>query len=118
MEQEKSQLVGVRKLGGAQLAQLTQLYEKESELSRLEAERDLTRKIYTDIATSYERARLNVAGRSSEIEIIAPAIQPDRPVSRNVARNAVIALIAGLLISALGVLIYGAVSAAQQQASL
>lgn len=111
LERQKTQLVDVRKLDAGQLKQLTQLYEKEGELSHLEMERDLARKVYTEVATSYETARLQVAGRSAQLQIIEPALPADRPESRRVARNTLIALVVGLMLSAMGALVHNALLA-------
>jgi uncharacterized protein involved in exopolysaccharide biosynthesis len=106
-----------RKLDTPHLSQLNDLYKTEAELSRLEMERDLSRKIYLAVATSYETARLSVAGRSSALQIIGAAGVPDRPLSRNVVRNTAMAFFAGLLISSVGVLLYSVFSSASLPAS-
>jgi uncharacterized protein involved in exopolysaccharide biosynthesis len=105
LERQRAQLAS-RKLDAPAVALLTALYDKESELTRLEMERDLTRRVYLQVANSYETARLTVAGRSSALQIIGRAIAPDRPVSRNAARNTAIALGAGLLLGILLTLVY------------
>lgn len=105
-ERQKDQLVNVRKLDAPQLALLARLYNVESEFSRLQIELDLARKVYQDVATAYETARLQVAGRSAELRLVEAALPPDRPLSRNIMRNAVIAFVVGLMMSAFFVLAY------------
>ena len=106
LEREKAQLVDVRKLDGKQLAQLSRLYQTEAELSHLELERDLARTVYLEVAKNYELARLLVVGRSSDLHVISPAIEPDRPASRNVVRNTLFALMIGFVLSVVGALFY------------
>src|SRR5262249_26864892 len=103
LERQKAQM-SARKLDEPKLAELTQLYTKESEIARLEMERDLARKVYQDVANSYESARLLVAARSSALQILTRAIPPDRPESRKLARNIVIGTLSGFLLASLIVL--------------
>lgn len=96
-----------RKLDGPKLAMLTDLYTKEAELARLEMDRDLSHKVYTEVATSYENARRTVAGRTSALQITGDATVPDRPLSRNVVRNTAFAMAGGLVLGALVALLRG-----------
>jgi uncharacterized protein involved in exopolysaccharide biosynthesis len=86
---------------------LTDLYRKETELSRLEMDRDLSHRVYTDVATSYESARRTVASRTSALQVTDDAVVPDRPISRNVVRNTAFAMAGGLVLGALVSLLYG-----------
>ena len=104
LEQQKAQLTS-RKLDEPKLAALTQMYAKESEINRLEMERDLAKKVYQEVANSYESARLLVAARSSALQILTRAIPPDRPESRKIARNILIGTMTGFLLSSLLVLL-------------
>jgi capsule polysaccharide export protein KpsE/RkpR len=108
-ERQKAQM-GARKLDTPHLAALNTLYKTESALAHLEMERDLARKIYLEVATTYETARLTVAGRSSALQIVTPADVPDRPISRGAVKSAVLAFFVGLLSAAAGVLLYNALS--------
>ena len=94
------------KLGAPQVAQLTQLYGKETELARLETEFDLTKKVYTDVATRYEQARLQVVSRTAQLQLLDSALPPDRPVSPRPVRDAAIAVTVGLIVSILGALLF------------
>ena len=107
MERQRAELVS-KKLAGPQLAQLNQLYAKESAVDRLELERDLAKKVYQDVATSYETARLQVAGRNSALQMISMAIPADRPESRKLGRHLLIGITSGLLLAALVVLVMNA----------
>src|SRR5687768_3023027 len=97
LEKQKTELVDVRKLNASSLAALNRLYELEGELARREVEYDLAEEIYMEISKRYEEASLQVVGRSAELSVIDPAVPADRPKARNVARNTVVAAIAGLL---------------------
>jgi uncharacterized protein involved in exopolysaccharide biosynthesis len=102
LERERAQMAS-RKLDGEELAALRTLYAAEAEVTRLEMDRDLSRKIYQDVATSFEKARLSVASRSSALQIVDAAVVPDRPASRHIARNAALAFMAGLMLASFGV---------------
>ena len=110
LEQRKTQIVDVRKLGAPQLAKLSQLYQVEGQLSDLEMQRDLARRVYLEVATAYETARLQVSGRSAQLQIIEPAVAPDQPLSRHVVRTTLAAALVGLMLSVFGVLVYGVLS--------
>jgi uncharacterized protein involved in exopolysaccharide biosynthesis len=113
LEKEQAQLVGVLRLGAPQMVQLTQLYAKETELARLETEFDLARKVYVDVATRYEQARLQVASRTAQLQILDSALPPDRPISPRPLRDTAIALLVGLLLSIPGVLIFAFIATAR-----
>lgn len=102
MEKRRAELIDKRHIDAAALPSLTALYAREAELARLTADRDLAQKSYLSAAAMYEQARLQVAGRSARLEIIEPAVAPDRPLSRNTARNVALAglVTLGLLIGA------------------
>ena len=108
LERKKTQVVDVRKLDGSQVAQLTRLYELESEQSRLELERDLTTAVYRQVATAYETVRVQVASRSAQLQILDRAVPADRPLSRHVTRNALMGLLGGLLAGSIGAVIHSA----------
>ena len=108
LEKKKIELVDVRKLDASKLLALNHLYGLESELARLTIEHDLAQKIYTDISQRYEVASLQVVGRSAELSVIDPAVPPDRPVSRQAARNTVVAAMMGLCFGVAGVLLWHA----------
>ncbi len=109
LEKQRTELMDVRKLGASTLASLNHLYEIEGELLRRQIELDLAQKIYTDISQRYEVASLQVVGRSAELSIIDPAVPADRPVSRQVARNTVVAALIGLCFGLAGVLLWDAI---------
>jgi len=106
LENQKIELVKVLKLDAPQIAQLSQLYAKEIELARLETEYDLAKKIYIDVASRYEQARVQVASRTAQLQLLDSALPPDRPLSRGVLMNTEIALAAGFMLSMLGMLFF------------
>jgi uncharacterized protein involved in exopolysaccharide biosynthesis len=104
LEKEKTQMLA-RHLDQPSLPQLTDLYTKETLVDRLEMERDLAKKVYQDVAISYESARLLVAGRSSALHVISAAMPPETAESRKIARNTLIGLISGFLVAAIAVIL-------------
>ena len=106
LEKQKTELVDVRKLNAAKLPALDHLYDLETRLARFQVEQDLAEKIYVEISKRYEEAALQVVGRSAELSIIDKAVPADRPVSRHVARNTVVAGIAGFCLAMAGVLLW------------
>lgn len=118
LEKQKAQLVDVRKIDAAVLPRLSQLYQGESEVARLTAERDLAQKIYLDVTSRYEVARLLVASRSAELQIIDPAVAPERPLSRNIVRNTAVAGIGGLSVAAVAAMLLHAFGIASRRRAL
>ena len=106
LEKQRAELMGALKLNAPQLAELTQMYAKEIEQSRLETEYDLAKKVYVDVATRYEQARLQVASRTAQLQVLDRALPPDRPIAPRPLRNTAIALVVGFMLSALGILIF------------
>lgn len=95
----KRSVLRTRNLDDAKLQALTALYRIEETLTRLEVERDVAEKVYQQMVTSYETARLTVAGRSSALQVVAAAVPPDVPVSRQVGRKALLGAVLGLLVA-------------------
>jgi uncharacterized protein involved in exopolysaccharide biosynthesis len=110
LQRQQAQMTA-RKLDDPRFARLSEMYAKESEINRLEMERDLAKKVYEQVANSYESARLLVAGRSSGLQILTRAIPPDNPESRKVPRNVLIGALSGFLLSSLLVLVRGTAAA-------
>jgi uncharacterized protein involved in exopolysaccharide biosynthesis len=108
LEKRKIELMDVRKLDATKLAALNHLYDLESDLARLQIEYDLAQKIYTDVSQRHEVASLQVVGRSAELAVIDPAVPADRPVSRQVARNTVVAALMGFSLAVAAVLLWHA----------
>jgi uncharacterized protein involved in exopolysaccharide biosynthesis len=106
VERQKTQMVA-HPVDAAQVPRLHEMFAKESEIKRLERERDLAGKVYEQVANSYESARLMVAARSSGLHVLSRAVPPEKPESRKLARNLIIGVVSGFLLSALFVLVRG-----------
>jgi uncharacterized protein involved in exopolysaccharide biosynthesis len=112
LERQRAEMVGDLKLGGAQLAKLSELYSRQSELARLETEHDLAKAVYIDVATRFEQARLQVAGRSAQLQVMDSALPSDRQVGPRVLRNTAAAIVMGFLFSSLAALFLSALASA------
>lgn len=112
LEKQKAELIDVRKLDASQLSFLNTLYARESELARHQTEFDLARAIYVDVSTRYEQARLLVAGRSAQLQVVDDALPPTHPTGSSVFRGTVLAAIVGFLVSAMAAIGASAVLAA------
>lgn len=102
LEKQREQLVGTLKLSGSELAQLKQLYERESQLAQLDVEVDLTRSAYIEFSKRLEQARLQVAGRSAQVQVVDRALPPERPIWPRPFRNAVMVAAAACFMMAVG----------------
>jgi polysaccharide biosynthesis transport protein len=116
LERQQAQLVSVLKLNAPQVAQLAQLYGKERELARLETEFDLAKKVYVEVSTRYEQARLQVVSHTAQLQLLDSALPPDAPISPRPLRAVAIALTIGLLVSMLGVWLLDFVATSRLQA--
>jgi uncharacterized protein involved in exopolysaccharide biosynthesis len=111
MERQKHEIVDVRKLDAPRLTELTRLYEVEARLSQLETERNLAKDVYVEVATTYETAGLQVAGRSAQLQVIGAAVPTDLPISRHLARNTLAAFLIGVSLAAAAALVARALAA-------
>lgn len=100
LERQRDELVKGRKLDAAQLGKLTILYQIELEQARYEMEFDLARRIYQEVATQYEVARLQVASRSAQLQVLDPARPPEERLARGTVRKAALATILGAFLAA------------------
>lgn len=89
LESQRAELVGRQKLNSAQLAQLTALYERESEEDRRQLEADLTRDTYIDLTRRYDEARVEITNRTSQLQVVGSAVAPTRPSSPRVVLTVV-----------------------------
>jgi uncharacterized protein involved in exopolysaccharide biosynthesis len=101
LEQERRQLVDVRKLGGEELSRLNDLYASQIELARRQANFDLAKRIYSDLAVRAEEARTQSLGNSPQLQLVDNAISPDRPMSAGRLRAMLLGLVAGALAAGL-----------------
>lgn len=82
LEQQRDQLANVRKVGGKELAQLNELYNRQLEQTRLEGTLDLARRLASDLALKYEQTRTQPMSDVAALQILDDAMPPTDPVSR------------------------------------
>jgi uncharacterized protein involved in exopolysaccharide biosynthesis len=114
LEQRLARLTKQHNLEDANLPLLSQLYESQRRIARLETDLEIARDVYVDVATRYEQARVQVASRSARLLVIDPAVPPTMPISRHLLRNLVLGAVAGLLLAILYVLSSRTITALRQ----
>lgn len=80
LEQQRQQILQ----SSAQIrdgGRLLALYDKEIQLSRLEADQALARKVYEDVAQRYEQARALVTSGSAQLQVVDKAVPTEDSVS-------------------------------------
>jgi len=107
LEKRKQELVDVRQLNRSDLAKIREFYDKDAEQNRLSMEYAMAQKAYEEISTKYEGARLQVAGRSAELQVIDAAVAPSRPLSRQVISRTMTSAAIGFAVAALCALAFG-----------
>jgi uncharacterized protein involved in exopolysaccharide biosynthesis len=112
LAQKESQVQRAVAPGSAGDRKLSELHARKAEISRLESEAKLARAVFDDISKRYEEARLQVAGRSPQLQAIGRAQGPREPVSPRMARDAVIAAALAFVVTAAVLLLYAAFSGA------
>ncbi len=113
LEQQKVQMVGVRKLDAVQFSALNGLYKADAELKRLQVEHELALKAYSEVALAYRTASLRIFSRRIDLQVAERAVEPDQPLARHAGRNGVLGLAAGLLLASIVVLARNALAAAR-----
>lgn len=99
LEKEHKENLGAT--GGAGAAkELSELYRRKMELSRLQADYDVSKRVYSDLATRYEEARGRVVGIMPQLQIVDPPVQPDRPLPRRLPQFAILGGLIGLVCAA------------------
>ncbi len=97
LERQRARLLEATGLKNEELVRLSQLYEREAILEQLDVQRKMARKSYEDVAARYQGARLAAIGRTPRLQVVDAAIAPSLPVSRYLARNAMLGVVLGLL---------------------
>lgn len=100
LEQERRQLMDVRKLGGEELTRLSELYRRQIDLARLQTNYDLSKKVYSDLAVRYEQSRTESLGRP-QLQLVDEAIPADRPLPRGRLQSAALGSATGVLVAGL-----------------
>jgi uncharacterized protein involved in exopolysaccharide biosynthesis len=112
LESRREELVVKRKLDGPQLAQLSELYDRETQQARLDLERDLAQRTYLDLAGRYEQARAQVATDTNQLQTVGVAVPATRPASPRIVRMVVAAALVAFMASLLGAFLIEYVSTA------
>jgi polysaccharide biosynthesis transport protein len=97
LDQQRRQIVDVSKIGGKELAQLSELYRRRIELARLEMDFESAKQIHGDLRVRYEESRTQALGFSPQLQLVAEAIVPDRPLPRQRVRYSALGFVIGLL---------------------
>jgi uncharacterized protein involved in exopolysaccharide biosynthesis len=105
LEQERRQLIDVSKVGGTGLAPLSELYGREAELARRQANFELAQKVHSDLSVRYEESRTVALGNSPLLQLVDAALPPDRPLPRRRLRLITFGLITGAVLAALAALV-------------
>ena len=90
-----------------QINQTTQALAAETDpAQKLQLESRLTeyRRLYSNLVTNFEQVRLAEAQTSTNVVVAEPAGVPEKPVRPQTARNSLLAVLAGMLLAAGGVL--------------
>jgi uncharacterized protein involved in exopolysaccharide biosynthesis len=97
LEQQRQELVDVRKIGAGELTKLSELYRRQLELARLQSNYDLAKRVHGDLALRHEESRTLALGNSPQLQIVDEAQPPDRPISKRRAQWAALGFGTGLL---------------------
>ena len=87
--------------GASGMAQVDDLYTRESLLSRRELERTIARSSFESAALRYQAAHLEAVGRTPQVVVVDSAVPPEEPVSRLLVRNIALGLLTGVLLGLL-----------------
>ena len=90
LEKERDQLMNVKKIGGKELAELSELYRRQAEQDRLQANYDLAAKVHEDLALRYEQSRTLPVGNTSQLQVVDQALPPDVPLGRKRVQKAML----------------------------
>jgi uncharacterized protein involved in exopolysaccharide biosynthesis len=104
LQQQRRELIEVKKLGGRELKELSELYSRQIQLARLQTNYDLAKKVYGDIRVRYEETRSDGVGSSAVLQVVDEAIPPDRPLSRQTGKSTALGFVAGFIVAALAAL--------------
>lgn len=109
LEKRRAEIMRVVGAGQAGVAKLSELYTKQAELERLQTGADLANRVYEEVSTRYEQARLQVAGRSPQLQVIDLATPPETRIGPRVLRNTVLAAALALVFASSIALLVAAV---------
>jgi uncharacterized protein involved in exopolysaccharide biosynthesis len=104
-EQQRNELLRSSGIDKPALARLSQLYALETRVTRLDTELEIARRAYLEVALAHEQVRTQVASRSATLQIIDPALVPNRREPRYTSRNAALGGIAAGSIGLVAILL-------------
>jgi len=93
LESQRDALLRTLRSKGGEFPVLADLYKRKAEVDEFKMQQELAEKIYLDVATRHEAARLQVAERSAQLQLVDRALAPERPVSPRPLRNALAAMV-------------------------
>jgi uncharacterized protein involved in exopolysaccharide biosynthesis len=96
LEQQLAQLTRTAQVAGSRLPTLDVLYGREEALARLELERDVAKKLFEEVARQHEVARLRIAQRTAQLQVVDPALPPSEPLARGTVAAALIGAVLGV----------------------
>ena len=105
LEKQRDELINVKKIGGKELTQISDLYRRQAEQARLQATYDLALKVFSDLSVRYEQSRTQPLGSVAQLQIIDAAIPPDKPMSRHRIQQALFGAFAAMFGTALVVVV-------------
>jgi capsular polysaccharide biosynthesis protein len=107
LERQEREMAVVRKLGNTRFGELSDLYRRTAELSRLETNLDLAKQVYQTLTVRYEQSRAESVDSMVQLQIVDAAVTPERPLSRKRAQAGVLGLTVGLMVAAIAALARG-----------
>lgn len=99
LQKQRDELINVRKIGGRELSQLSELYKRQIEQARLQASFDLATRVYGDLVVRYEQSRTQPLGNTAQLQVIDNALPPDRPVSQKRIIYGIFGAVAGFVLT-------------------
>jgi uncharacterized protein involved in exopolysaccharide biosynthesis len=99
LERERREMLVVRGLGASRFRELSDLHQRELELTRLQAEYDLATRVHADLALRYEQSRTDYFETMVQLQVVDEAIRPEYPLPRQRARSTAMGLMAGLALA-------------------
>jgi uncharacterized protein involved in exopolysaccharide biosynthesis len=107
LERERDELVTVKKLGGSELALLKELYRRQSEQARLQANFDLAVRIQSDVVMRQTQSRSQApANTMAQLQIVDEALPPQQPLTRRRMQFAAYGAAAGLVAGTMAMLLW------------
>lgn len=106
LAKQRDELINVKKIGGAELSQLSELYRRQIEQARLEANLGLARTVHGDLALRYAQVRTRALGTVAQLQVVDLAQPPERPLSRKRLQNMAFGAAAGFVVAVVLILLW------------